>query len=423
MQNHLSIRSSRNKESILSFWFAFSFILNGYASGIPGLSLGSVVFIILVIYSILHAKDCRVFGVSLFVLTLFICFSIIDYVIIPNDLDVLSILIGLSKYLIWAFMISYGSSIIFNKSELMKWMIRFSIVLFIYLIIQNISFYVFSKFLPNIIEIGPLHAYDAGYAASGLGEGFIIRPASFLSESSFLGAYFICTLIMVLVENQVQYSSKLFRLALLFTFAIFLSTSTSAMIMVPLIWFFLGSSCYKHNKLFSWVVLVGLIWLIITIVAVFSSLGNSDNALLYSFFYSFDKFERLESSTRFGDSYAFLYYIPDFFKLLGVGIGNEVTFLKPLVYSEHYYMNSTTMLLIQVGWLGISLFVLFLLYLIKLSIKYKAIGVPVLVLIYFILGFGSGVWLGTYGILFLFIACGYIVDAKKEFIQNKLSKQ
>ena len=414
MQNRLSISSSRDRESFLSFLFAFSFILNGYASGLPGLSLGSVVFVILVVYSLFHSQNRRVFRTSLVVLALFVLISILDYAVAPNSLEFASIGIGLSKYFIWAFMISFGSSIIFNKNELMKWMIRISIVLLIYLIIQSISFYVFSRFLPNIIEIGPLHAYDAGYADSDLGEGFIIRPASFLSESSFLGAYFMCTLIMVLVENQKQYSKKLFRLALLFTMAIILTTSTSAMVMIPIIWLFLGSSSYKNNKLFFWIILVGLIWVLISLVAVFSSLGDSDNALIYSFFYSFDKFENLENSTRFGNSYAFLNYIPGYLKILGVGIGNEVPFLKPLVFSEHYYMNSTTMTLMQVGWAGMTVFVLFLLYLIKLSIKYKAVGVPVLVLIYFLEGFGSGIWLGTYGILFMFIACGYIVDAKRE---------
>ena len=225
MQNRLSISSSRDRESFLSFLFAFSFILNGYASGLPGLSLGSVVFVILVVYSLFHSQNRRVFRTSLVVLALFVLISILDYAVAPNSLEFASIGIGLSKYFIWAFMISFGSSIIFNKNELMKWMIRISIVLLIYLIIQSISFYVFSRFLPNIIEIGPLHAYDAGYADSDLGEGFIIRPASFLSESSFLGAYFMCTLIMVLVENQKQYSKKLFRLALLFTMAIILTWS------------------------------------------------------------------------------------------------------------------------------------------------------------------------------------------------------
>lgn len=412
MQSHSSVGPVRNRGSILSFLFAFSFILNGYASGLPGLSLGSVVFIILVIYSIIHARNYRIMSASIVLFCIFILFSLLDYAVAPNSLDTPSILIGVGKYLIWAFMISYGSSVIFYREELMKWMIRLSIVLLLYLIIQSISFYFFSRYLPNIFEIGPLHAYDKGYADSRLGEGFIIRPASFLSESSFLGAYFICTLVMVLVENQKKYSKKLFKLALLFTFAILLTTSTSAIIMIPLIWLFLGSSSYKNNKKLSWMVLVGLIWLFITVVSVFSSLKDSDNALLYSLFYSFDKFEHLEDSTRFGNSYAFLHYIPDYLKLIGVGIGNEVPFLKPLVFSEHYYMNSTTMMLMQVGWVGLSAFVLFLLYLVKQSYKYKAIGVPILTLIYFILGFGSGIWLGTYGILFMFIACGYIMDAK-----------
>lgn len=419
MQNRLSAKSLQNRESILCFWFAFSFILNGYASGLPGLSLGSVVFVALVLYSIIHSQHCKIFLTPIILLFLFAIISIIDYSITPNSIDISSVSMGLSKYLIWAFMITYCSSIIFKKEQLLKWMVRFSFVLLIYLIVQNISFYIFSRFLPNIIEFGPFHAYDSGYASEEFGENFIIRPASLLSESSFLGNFFTATLIMLLVENYKDYSKWSFRLSLVFSLGIILTSSTSAIIQLPVIWLLLGKNCYKNNKLTSTVFIALIAYGLISLFAIFSTLGDSNNALVYSVFYAFNKFDNIENSTRFGNSYAFLNYMPDYLKALGVGIGNEVAFLKNYVSSEHYYMNSVTQMLVQIGWGGFALFVTYLLTLIRKSIMYKERGVLLLVGLYFAHGFGSGMWLGTYGVLFLFIANGYLISAYRERINLK----
>lgn len=413
---------SRSKKGALAFLFAFSFILNGYASGVPGLSLGSVVFVFLVLYSFVKKSSPTRSNTSLLLIFVFIVISFLDFIIAGNPLDTSFIVKDISKYLIWACMISFGSSYLFDKSEILKWMIRISIVLLVYLVIQYIFFYGLSYYLPNIIEFGPFRAYDSGYASEELGEAFIIRPASFLSESSFLGNFFTVTLIMVLVENEIEYSKKFLRLAIVFTIGIILTSSTSAMIQLPVIWLLLGKNCFKNNKVLSTVSIVALIWGLISIFAVFNTLGDSDNALVYSFFYAFNKFDNLEKSTRFGNSYAFLNYIPESLKILGVGIGNEVAFLKQFVSSDHYYMNSVTLMLVQVGYFGFVLFVLYLVSLVRKSIIYKEKGAIVLIMLYFVHGFGSGMWLGTYGVLFLFVANGYLINAYREKKRSEIKK-
>ena len=414
MQNRILEKSIHRKNNFLSFWFAFSFVLNGYASGIPGISLGSVVFIILVLYSIVHSKNKKISSGAIYLLMIFLFISIIDYSVVQNSLDFMSICIGISKYFVWAFMITFGSSVVFHKDTLLSWMVKISLILLLYLIIQNVFFYGFSVYLPNIIEFGPFRAYDSGYVDERFKDTFIIRPASFLSESSFLGGYFTCTLIMLLSEIQKEYSKKMFRFALLISLGIVLTSSTSSITQLPIIWFLLGSNSYRHHKLLSTFLLIAVVGVTLAIWNIFSSLEDSNNALLYSLFYAFNKFDNLENSTRFGNSYAFLNYIPEYLRVLGVGIGNEVKFLKEVVTSNHYYMNSVTMLLVQLGGVGFLLFSIFLMNMFSISVKLKEQASIVLILLYFIHGFSGGMWIGTYGILFLFVANGYLINSKNK---------
>lgn len=407
-----------SRKSRFSFWFAFSFILNGYASGIPGLSLGSVVFLFLIFYTLKYADIKRVDFSAFFVFLFFMIISLFDYILTPNHIDVISIIMGISKYVIWASMLSFCASTMFDETITRDWLVKFAMVLLGYLIIQNIAFYGFSIYFPNIFDLGPLHPYAEGYADERHGENFIIRPASFLSESSFLGCYFLCTLIMVLNSINSSYSKSLFKISLLLTFGTLLTSSTSAIIFLPIIWILLGKGCYHYHKRFFRILSIAMLLSLLLIVSVFASFADSDNAILYSLFYTFNKFDQLDSSTRFGSSYEFLNYLSYDYSFLGVGVGNEVPYLRSLVYSYHYYMNSLTTTIFQVGYLGLSFFLLYLLILLKKSHEKKQMGAFVLIGLYLVNGIGSGMWLGTYGVMYMFVAMGYLSN-KYLCIQNE----
>ena len=393
---------------LFSFWFAISFILNGYASGLPGLSLGSVVFIILIIYAIRKSrgKVRQIQAIELIIL--FLVISLIDYLIVTNSIEIKSIFVGFSKYIVWAFMLSFCSSVLFCETELQKRLLNISYILISYLILQLISYFVFSIRFPNIYSFAFLQPYAEGYAAE-IAEGVIIyRPASFLSESSFLGNFLVCTLIMVLSSLEKQYDKKLFKKAIYLSVGVIMSTSTSTIILLPIIWVMLGKNCYKRHKQGFRVVISCLLVFVVFVFIIFESLSNSGNVFFENVFYTFDKFNNLENSSRFGASYDYLNYIPKNLKAFGVGIGNEIPFLKTLVFSDAYYMNSATTLLAQVGYVGLILFLLYLFYLLYTSVRYKHKGALTLIIIYLLQGIGSGIWFSTYGVLYMFIASGYL---------------
>lgn len=398
--------------SRFSFWLAISLILNGYASGIPGVSLGSACYIIFIAFALSyrHLRMSKTSAIATLMLVVNLLLSLFDYAASGIVPELARFLMDFSKIFVWWAFICIVPQPLFSIGHLTKWFVRISVILTIYLIIQNIAFYGVNIYLPNIFSFGPLQPYDDGYAnAELLGSGSIIRPASFLSESSFLGNYLMLTLVLVLYRIRHSPNKKDDVLCLFFTLGIILTSSTSAIVLLGLIWLFMGWSVLrKHWVVTSLVALCG---------AAYCSYGNFE--ALYgssqvgtAVFYTFDKFNHMEGNVRFGKSYEMLEYLNGRELLTGVGLGNEQNFIGHYIRSDYQYLNSITTYIINAGIIGLSVLAIFLSYLLFLSLRQRNKVAFTLIVIYIIKIFGSGFLFNTYGVLYMFVVVGALHGMK-----------
>lgn len=381
-----------------AFWFAFSFILNGYASGIPGISLGSFVFLFMIIVSfIINLGQIKRNNLIYLLIFSFLIISVLGYSTVGLYGNPL---IGILKLIIWALMINQVCPTCFRFDAVIRWMNIFSTIIIAYLILQLIAYHGLETYLPNIFNIGPLQPYDPNYADyERLSQSFVYRPASFLSESAFCGNYLLVTLLLNLEKSKNILDNIKFLIFL--SLGIVLCSSTSALVLLLVAW-----GIYFNKISFRWrmaliaCVVVGVLGVVNKPIEF-----ESDSSIGYSL----EKFNNLESSSRFGNSYNYLSLLQGRDAKFGVGVGNETAFLMSRTPNDHIYLNSVTNLLFSVGYTGTFIMCLFILYLFVLSIVKRSHLSFCLLLFYFVKAFGSGILFSTYGILFLMIVYADIV--------------
>ena len=407
------LASNRKKKDLFGFLFAISFILNGYASGIPGISLGSLAFVCLIAWAFLSKSKTKKDSLTapfLKFVVLFLIISLFSFIFAEYK-SFSGLFTGLLKILTWFFMITTVSNNFYSSKQMTKWFTRIGIILTIYLFIQTFFFYVFHIYLPNIFNFGFLKPYDEEYANYGvLGSGSIVRAASFFSESSFYGNYMLCSLLLFLGQNYKKMTKKNWFIVLFISAGIIVSTSTAAIIFLVIIWlFYIWKIKVKKFFLFSFLIIVALI----AVPIFLSGTLDFDNGFMSSLKYAFDKFDYIDNSSRFGKSFAYLSLLNQKQFLFGIGLGNDLFFINSNVFGvDSVYINAVTSVIFQAGIIGMSLFTLLIIINIFKSIKYRDLVSFLLFGIYFVKGFESTVFFSTYGILFLFIAMGRLYEKK-----------
>lgn len=406
------------KKDKFAFWFVFSLILNGYATGVPGVSMGSAVLIIMIIISIIndniYGEGMKITPVMKFGFFLTIS-SFLGNIIVVLFYSELSTAfstkaIGLMKFWTWVIFSSIVAKRYYDQKYITKWMVRFSIVLTVYLFIQCLFYYGAHIYLPNIIKFGPIKPYVEGYADyERLGQSSILRPAALLSESSFYGNIIICTTLLFLEKNVTNLHGSKLAFVVFLTCGIIFSGSTSAIIFQSIILVIYFRRI--NNKAKTQMVFFGLILFIVIGLLFFDKISNS--FLGESLEYSFGKFEYLDKSTRFGKSYNYLNLLPDKFKIFGVGIGSDNYVIQKLSGNDIVYLNSATSLLAQTGYVGFIMFTILVLKLILDALTKKSMIAICLIIVYFAKGFASGIYFSTYGILFMFIIVGQLYYCKE----------
>ena len=401
------------KSGIFEFLFAISFILNGYATGIPGISMGSFVFLLMILWATISNK-LKYFRNANIVYLFYLCWIVVSLIgmsqVDETYISLSSVFVGNSKMLTWVLMITIVMAQYYNFEKLVKWMTRIAVILTIYIIVQTVAFYIFSVYLPNIFSFGPIQPYAEGYADyERLGQGEMLRPASLLSESSFYGNFVLCTLAMYLERYFKNLSLKNWFVALFLSLGAIVSTSTSAIVLLGLVWV-VYLYRLKVNKALLAVIGVAIIAVFVVIQGLirFESISGLVNALEYAF----DKFDYLDTSARVGQSYGYIAKLNSAQKLFGVGIGNDVNFLANITNTKEIYVNAITSLIVQMGYIGLGLFMIFILVLYMRILKRKDSLAFVLLCIYFIKGFVSGIYFSTYGILFMFVIMGQLYSKK-----------
>ena len=410
--NGTTMNKKTNKAIIrFSFWFALSFILNGYATGITGISLGSAVFIIYSLITIVSTFNNKL-HIRKNELLLVICYILLTLISLLslNSKYVLSIDImkGMMRLVLWAIMISMVTSKYFHYSELFKWLNRIGIVLTIYIIFQTIMFYVASIYIPNIYNFAILVPYDMGYANYDiLSASTILRPGSLLSESSFYGNYVLCMLCMCLgkINDGTTNHRNLFKLAIFYSMGVVLSTSTGAIVFLPVIWLMFWKVVpEKFKALLVFALIIVLTFALVTSVD-FETLSGQ-GGLAGSLSYAINKFQYMGTSSRIGRSYQLINEVEGINKLIGVGYGNGTNYIRLTTGETKIYMNSITTIIVETGLIGLFVYLIYMLRFISDALRKKDKVSFALLLVCFVKAFVSGMAFGTYGIMFLFIAYG-----------------
>ena len=394
---------------IFAIWFAFSFILNGYASGLPGLSIGSLVFVVMVVLSIIRRWRLSTSNGVLTISIVLLSFSFIGMILNSSSATSFSThIIGVCKFLLWTLMVSNVASQRYKFDYILKYIKFFGYIMIIYLVIQNIGFYLFHIYFPNIFNFLFLKPYAEGYADYEiLTNTSILRPGSLLSESSFIGNYLLCMLAMVM-EEGVRKNSDTSKEIIIISIAIILTSSTSAMTAFPIIWIVYWNKMRGNNKSKILVLCMIVIFLVALVLTISPQLllGNFASSMHYSV----DKFSRLDTMTRFGKSFEYLQYLKGKEIIFGVGIGNDDLYLLNKSGGMEIYLNSVTSLIASTGLLGFGSFLVFIVHLFRRIINVHNKLALSLLIIYFSKGFAGGMYFSTYGVMFMFVICGELIS-------------
>lgn len=408
--NSSSMVPNRNHAEPVIFWIVISLFWNGYSSGIPGVSLGSLILCFVCLYCLLVQRTCNIAFEILVIfcgILFFSCCGLLINIQFISGFHYRSLISSTTEFMklaLW-FLFAGIISLGFYEFEIMrKWMIRFSTILTVYIYIQSIAFYFFGVYLPNIFNFGILQPYAEGYANYEVfSQSRIIRPAGFLSESAFYGNVVLATIVLYLNDYLIEVSAKKNSYLAFLAIGIFLSGSTSAIVCLGGV--VVAFLIRIKAPLIQVVAILIAILLVILIIGFWDKVVELGN-LGYSIEYAFAKFSNLENLSRFGKSYGYLLKLPMSVLLFGVGLGFDNAIVSLFFLGQDVYLNSVTSFILQFGCLGFVFFSCVLFYTLIKSVTRRNFVSFSIIAIYYVKGFASGIYFSTYGLLFMFIAIG-----------------
>lgn len=321
-------------------------------------------------------------------------------------IDTHKIMVSILKMMTWFLGVTFTSKLFFDYSLFKYIYKKFCIICTVYLFIQMISWNTLHVYLPNLFNIGFFKPLYEQYSAesyvtylSAIGFG---RFSSFLAEPSYYGILMVISLVILLFDEfenkELPIKYQMYVLTLIL--GIWISTSTASILFVAFIILVYFIKIKASKKL-----IVLLIVLPVIIGTVLMAKNNHYSNPITSFF--FDKVTTMGTSGRVGGSYQELNQLNPLQKLFGVGLSNEG------VVTHSSYFNAITGLLMEYGFIG---FLLFVLYLLKMYFSKKSIALHVLMIIYFAAMAQGGYLFNLYGILLFSIMQKFDDKSEKESV-------
>lgn len=401
-----------NKQNLIiraySFFLAALPIIDIYKSPIPKISLGElilIIFSIIVIINIFQKPQKVVFGneyirtepiiffISILLLTLIslLFLNVYQY----SSIDILNRFIRL---MLWAVTISFTGYYLFNFEIAKKWIIRISSLGSIYIIIQSLFWYGIGISLPSLINISILSPVSIGYLEierlNSYYQEFYYRPSSFFEEPESFSIYILLGIILLTLKDEKAHrivnSKNHSVLLLLFSVGVILSTSTTGIYLMVLVFAYNLFKGKKVNKFkLRNVVLIPFVFLlglgIILSSLIFTNSSNIDLILSKPF--------NFNDAARLGGSFNLFNGLESIQRFIGTGFGNEDYFLQ----LEGVYYNSITVILLSGGYIGALIFAIFALKTIFNINK----NLLIIAFIYIVLCFTGSMLYSALGILYL----------------------
>ena len=379
---------------IFTYLFPIILILNGYASGIPGVSLGGLLMVLFDIFAFLVFTKRRSgldsFSCCIFALVfLFVLLSLFSY-IVYGIYDYTQVIKNLLKIFTWLLGVTFAYKTLFDFDLFKPYFRKFCVICTAYLFIQMLAWNTSRVYLPNLFDFGAIRPLYEQYSAeayisylSSIGFG---RFSSFFAEPSYYGIIMVMDLILIFFVdvNKNKMDRKTFFEVLYIICGVWVSTSTAAIlfsIFIIIAYIIRGRISDK------------LLFLMIGACVFCYVLFASTNSSLLDFF--FNKVTTMKDSGRVGGSFVQLSYLSPIQKLFGVGLGNS------FIVAKEEYMNQITDMIISFGIVGLTAF--FLLF-IKLLFSRMSYALFVLIMIYIAAMFQGGYVFNVYGILIMCIA-------------------
>lgn len=293
-----------------------------------------------------------------------------------NSTSIINSLKNIIIWFIYALILSYIWELPARKS-FFYWLEIFALIASIIVILQFIAGYIGVPMWDGNISFLNLSKYDgwAGYIDKNTGE---IRPNGFFQESSYVGIYLSVALAKTFKENRIWR-------AIIFSFAMLLTTSLVAVISCGFVIIYSLIKAKRLNISFS--MRRKILFFGIVAILLISYLINFNDALNDSFEYIIKRFTNFESDLAgirmSSTKYRILGHIElfgkyDFLqKIIGVGVAQYASFFNVSSYS-----NVWVTVLLNSGFCGIFILVLFLSKFKKRTLKSESVFFWIMILIF-----------------------------------------
>ena len=365
-------------------------ILSRYASLIRLINLSEFISILLLLYVMLFKfKFIKLDKYFLLLIMYVILQSTLLLSVYPDSIS--DQLLGTALRFVYIYLILniFGKNF-FNMNVGKKIMVHLTLFLSIYALIQ---YYLATKgiilttYIPGLkIMEGVRELENVDDILVGqMNYGLQFRPRSLLNEPAHLGTYIVSALTIVLFNNKKLGLINLIY-AFIFSLTCMLSRSSTAIIIMILIWtaFIIKNIKSRENQDIAWIILIFL--LLIVIYSMFKDIKSLNYFMTKTFGKSRSIYE-IANTTRFNQ-------IKESFRDFN-GIRDYI-FGKGCIRID-YYLPGFFRLIYNFGFLG---FILYLYVLIKSTIKDSDLQ-KIILLIYIIINIGTEVLYGNFIFIFL----------------------
>lgn len=292
------------------------------------------------------------------------------------------------RYSIFSFTVSIVGYYYFDFKYGVRLIFNISILATVYIIIQTITYYVLGIVLPFIIPfLNPVaEEYVNITPLISWYKQFYYRPQSFFTEPAHFSQYVLIGLTYCLYRKELLGEKNRIHTAIFLSIGLVLSTSSIGIIMCAFVWgmyfinYFKNKMTLKKLRLFY-----VLLFLLLILLPILWNIAIVNTAVLRVF----------QATARTTDSFSLFSNLNNQQRILGLGLGNEdyyIGFMETMPF-----MNSFTIVLLSVGYLG---FILYSLFFLILLIRKKGMF-RVFVLILLILSGVSEIFFAYIGILYL----------------------
>lgn len=378
-------------------------ILQQYKSPISGVPLADFMAILYIPFLLgkFKLKISKVWYSYIF--CIFLLFYTLIFVVLGSQLNIninaSNIFIGVTRLSFHFFLIFFGVNSLFNFTDAIKMYKLLGIVATIYLIFQYIAFHIFGVILPWVLPF--LQVYQEGYNSIDFSSFFVdfYRPYSFFLEPGFYVQFLLPLLVIFLFSKKYRD----IKAAIFLSLGIVLSTSGQGLLITPLIW--AGFIFLKYKKNFGKLIL-GIMASLLVIFAF------KDTVIISRSLGRLFGGENASSYLRMIQPIQMFNSLPTLNQVIGIGYNNIEAIFGAT------YLNSSGFLLISIGFAGTFIYSL---YLFVLLINLKSIPSRIILLVFMILLFVSGiVTSGSTVFYFCILISLDIENFNKERIPNEI---